>query len=133
MLSVPVGLQIRTDLGVDEKNARRPFINPAAYRLKIDQAPYRRRSGTVPSRNGGKIGFRKLHDIDRIALSTEEMNFRSVRAVVVDKDAQSQAKADRSFEICDGHHEAAITGSQHSELARICDGKANRRCQTKPD
>src|SRR5262245_52121951 len=116
MLGVPVGLQIRTDLGVDEKNARRPFINPAAHRLKIGQAPYRRRSGTRPSRKGGKIGVRKLHDIDRIALATEEMDFRSIRAVVVDKDAQAQAKADRSFEICDGHYEAAIACTQHSEL-----------------
>src|SRR5262245_48664037 len=78
MLGVPICLEIRVDLGVDHENARCSVFNPGTHRIQIGERPHRRGPRTIAACNGGEIRFRKLHDIDRIALTPEKMNFGSV-------------------------------------------------------
>ncbi len=54
------------------------------------------------------------------------MDFRSIRAVVVDQNAESQPEADCCFEVPNRHEETAVAGAEHRQLARIGDRKADR-------
>src|SRR5262249_54859249 len=107
------------------------FIDPGPHGIQVGDRPYRRGPGTIAAGDGGEIRFRKLHDIDRITLAPEEMDFGSVRAVVVYEDAHSQSQTNCGFKVGDRHHESAIARTEHCELAWICDSKADRTCQTK--
>src|SRR5262249_651607 len=113
----PIGFQIWVDLGVDQENAGCPLIDPGSYRIQIGNGSYCRRPCTVATCNGREIRFWKLHDIDRIALTPEEMHFGSILVVVIDEDAHSQSKANCGFKVCDRHHKAAIASTQHRQLA----------------
>src|SRR5690242_10668047 len=133
MLSVPIGFEIRVDLGVNQEHAARSVPYQCTQRIEVVEGPYRRRLRTVATGNSGEIRFRELHDIDRKALTPEEVHFSGVRTVIVDQDAHAQPETDCSFEIRDRHHEAAVTGAEDCQLARICDGEADGRCQAKTD
>src|SRR5215475_937841 len=133
MLGVPIGLQVGIDLGVNQENAGRAFIDPGPHRIQIGDRPYCRGPCTIAACNGGEIRFRKLHDIDRITLAPEEMDFGSVRTVVVHQDAHSQSQTNCGFKIGNRHHESAVARAEHRELAWICYREADRTCQTETD
>ena len=55
-----------------------PSLTQVRNGIQIGNGPHRRRPCAIPARNGGEIRFRKLHDIDRVALAPKEMDFGSV-------------------------------------------------------
>src|SRR6185437_15751835 len=133
MLRVPVGLEIGVDLGVDQENTRRAFLDPGTQGVEIGKRPHGRGTRSKTARDSRKIRFRKLHNIDRITLAAEIVHFSGVGAVIVDKNAQPQSKADRSFEIRDRHQKSAVAGAEHGQLAGIRDRKTNHGSEPKPD
>lgn len=78
MLGVPVCFEIRVDLSVNQENTGRSLSNPGSHRIQIGNRPYCRRPCTIAACNGREIRFRKLHNIDRIALTPKEMYFGSI-------------------------------------------------------
>src|SRR6476660_10360538 len=116
MLRVPVGFEIGIDLGVDDEDTWRPLPDPDAHRIQVGKRSHRRGPRTVAARDSGKICFRKLHDIDRIALPAEVMHFGGIGAVIVNKDAQPQSKTDRGFEIRDRHQKTTVPAPSTANL-----------------
>src|SRR5260370_8183292 len=114
---MPIGLEVRIDLAVDDENAGRSFAYPRPQRIKIAKRSDRRGTGSVAACNGGKIRIREPDDIDGISLALKVMHLGRVGAVVVDKNAKPQLQAQRGLEIRNRHHEAAIAGAEHGELA----------------
>src|SRR5262245_26605029 len=133
MLRMPVRLEIGIDFGIDDKNTRRSIVNPGAYRIEISKRPHGRSLRAVTASDRREIRFRKLDYIDRIALPAEVVHFGSVRAVVVNEDAQPQPQPDRRFEIRDRHQKTAVARTEHGQLARIGNGEADHRGEPKSD
>jgi hypothetical protein len=127
MLGVPVGLETWVDLAVYHEYAVCSLANPSSHWIEIGKRSDRRRPRSIAVRNRSEIRFRELHNVDRVALTTEVMNFGRIRTVVVEQDAHSKPEPNCGFEVCDRHHEAAITGPENGQLARICQGKTDRR------
>src|SRR4029453_292352 len=90
MLGVPIGLEVRIDFGIDQKNTRSTFVDPCPHRLQIGNDSDCRCACAISPGDRGEIRFRELHDVDRVTLAAEEMHFGSIGAVVVDEDAHAQ-------------------------------------------
>src|SRR5262249_59500051 len=78
MFGVPIRFEIRIDLAINQKNAGRPFPNPASYRIQVSERPHRRGPRAVTARDRSEIRFRKLNDVDRIALPAKEVHLGGV-------------------------------------------------------
>lgn len=75
MLGVPIRFEVRVDLAVNQENTGRSLIHPGTHWAEIANRPYRRRPCAIAACNGSEIRFRKLHEIDRIALAPEVVDF----------------------------------------------------------
>ena len=64
MLGVPIGLEIGIGLAVDHEHARRALGDPVFKRIKIGQFAHRGATRAKAAGDRGKIGFRKLYDVD---------------------------------------------------------------------
>src|SRR5262245_40643757 len=107
MFGVPIGLEIGSDLGIDDEDAGRTVPDPAAQGVEIVHGAHGRRATAIAARDGRKIGVGKLDDVDAVALPAVEMHLGGVRTVIVDENADAQLEAHRRFEIGARHQKAA--------------------------
>src|SRR5581483_3076330 len=105
-------LEVWVDFGINDENAGSALLDPGAHGIEIRKRSHRRPARAVAACDRRKIGLRKLHDIDRVALPPEKMDLGRVGTVVVDENAQPQPKTDCGLEISDRHQEAAIAGTE---------------------
>src|SRR5262249_54950465 len=85
MFRVPVGLEIGADFGIDNKDAGRAVAHPGAERLEVAQRPHGCGPAAEAPPDCGKIGVRKLDDVDGIALPTVKVHLGGVGAVIVNE------------------------------------------------
>jgi hypothetical protein len=78
MFGMPIRLEIRVDLAINQKNTGRPFPNPGPYCIEVSKSPHSRGSCAVAAGDRREIRLWKLNDIDRLALPEKVVHFGGV-------------------------------------------------------
>src|SRR5690349_12253520 len=73
--------------------------HPVSQWFEIGQSSHRSCACAVAPCDGSKIGFRKLDNVDRIALPSEKVNLGCVGTVVVDQDAHPRFETQSCLKI----------------------------------